>query len=82
MKRQGNLWSQVFAWDNLLLAAKKARRGKKDRPTVTLFEWEREKQLLRLQVSGFYRLRLIIAQARQGIPLVEKTACSSALIQK
>lgn len=49
MKRHDGLWEQVVSWPNLLLAARKARRGKRHRPTVARFEYEQERQLLRLQ---------------------------------
>lgn len=58
MKRHGGLWPQVVAWDNLLLAARKARRGKRNREVVQRFEFRRERELLRLQrelTAGEYR---------------------------
>ena len=58
MKRQGNLWEQLVGWDNLLLAARKARRGKRDREAVQQFEFRQEWNLLRLQrelEEGSYR---------------------------
>ena len=54
----GNLWRHVIAWENLLLAARKARRGKRDRACVQRFELHVESELLRIQeelVSGTYR---------------------------
>ena len=48
MKRYGNLWDQVVSWDNLILAARKARRGKRDRVAVQRFEFDLERQLLAL----------------------------------
>lgn len=48
VKRYGDLWSQFIAWDNRVLAARKARRGKHDRPIVRRFEFFREPELLRL----------------------------------
>jgi len=49
MKRYDGLWEQVVAWENLLLAARKARRGKRGRAEVERFEFQREAELLRLQ---------------------------------
>ena len=64
MKRIGNLWETVTSFENLLLAFRKARRGKRRRPPVADFELEMEKQLLALQrelrqgeyTPGEYRL--------------------------
>ena len=58
MKRYGGLWAGVVAWDNLLLAARKARRGKRNRPCVQRFEFDLEAELLRIRdelSSGSYR---------------------------
>jgi retron-type reverse transcriptase len=58
MQRYGDLWNNFLAWDNLLLAARKARRGKRHRPVVLRFEFLRETELLRLQrelQDGAYR---------------------------
>ena len=49
MKRYNGLWPRVVAWENLLLAARKARRGKRSRSAVQRFEFRREAELLRLQ---------------------------------
>lgn len=49
MKRYGNLWGAIVSWDNLLLAARKARRGKRDRPAVQRFEFDVERELLAIQ---------------------------------
>jgi RNA-directed DNA polymerase len=49
MKRHGGLWVQVVRWDNLLLAARKAQRGKRSRAVVERFNFFREWELLRLQ---------------------------------
>ena len=48
MKRYGNLWEQVLAWPNLVLAARRARRGKRTREAVLRFEFGMEFELLRL----------------------------------
>lgn len=50
MKRYGNLWESVVRWENLLLAAKKAKRGKGDRLVVQRFNFDLESQLLRFRV--------------------------------
>lgn len=58
MTRYGNLWPAVVSWPNLVLAARKARRGKRDREVVQRFEFQQERELLRLQrelESGEYR---------------------------
>jgi RNA-directed DNA polymerase len=58
MKRIGRLWESIVSWENLLLAYQKARRGKRRRPSVSQFEFERERELLALQqelTSGIYR---------------------------
>jgi RNA-directed DNA polymerase len=57
MKRHGGLWDQVVRWDNLLLAARKAQRGKRGRAVVERFNFFREWELPRLQrelVDGRY----------------------------
>jgi len=58
MKRYGGLWEHVVAWANLLLAARKARRGKRGRGEVQRFEFHQEAELLRLQkelIEGTYQ---------------------------
>jgi retron-type reverse transcriptase len=58
MKRYGNLWEKLISWDNLLLAARKARRGKRDRVAVQRFEFDVERQLVAIQMEltgGTYR---------------------------
>jgi retron-type reverse transcriptase len=49
MKREGNLYKEVFGWKNLLLAAKKARRGKRYRLDVSEFHWDMERELISIQ---------------------------------
>jgi RNA-directed DNA polymerase len=64
VKRVGNLWPRVVAFDNLLLAFRRARSGKRRRPPVAGFELVLERELLSLQrelmsgayVPGDYRL--------------------------
>jgi RNA-directed DNA polymerase len=48
MKRYGNLWPQVIDFENLLLAARKAQRGKRFRDNVLAFNYNRERELLQL----------------------------------
>ena len=58
MKRYGNLWDNMIDWDNLVLAARKAQRGKRCRNDVQRFNFFQEMQLLRLQeqlADGSYR---------------------------
>jgi len=49
MKRYGNLWEQVITFENLLLAYKKAKKGKRTRNEVALFSLHLETELLQLQ---------------------------------
>ncbi|SEH06633.1 RNA-directed DNA polymerase [Candidatus Venteria ishoeyi] len=49
MKRYGQLWPLITDFGNLLLAAKKARKGKRYNPNVLKFEHNLEQQLLALQ---------------------------------
>ncbi len=44
-----NLYPQVCDWENLLLAFRRARRGKRGKPDVCRFEFDVEEELLRLQ---------------------------------
>lgn len=57
MRRQGYLFEKVATFDNLLLAAGKALRGRKDRGRVASFYFHMEPELLRLEeelMSGAY----------------------------
>ena len=49
MKRLGGIWPQVVSFDNLLLAYRKARRGKGRSPEVARFALNLEKELFALQ---------------------------------
>ncbi|MEM9089864.1 MAG: RNA-directed DNA polymerase [Cyanobacteria bacterium P01_F01_bin.53] len=51
MKRYGDLWPQIIEFENLLLAARKAQRGKRFRDNVLAFNYNREQELLRLHQS-------------------------------
>lgn len=58
MRRLGGIWERVVSFDNLLLAYRKARRGKGSRVEVTRFALNLEGELLGLQrdlVSGAYQ---------------------------
>ena len=57
MKRYGNLWERVIGWDNLVLAAHKAHKGKRGKGCVQRFEFHLEAELLKLQnelTNGYY----------------------------
>jgi retron-type reverse transcriptase len=49
MKRVGNLWDQLVSFPNLLRAARKARKGKRDRKDVAAFEYDVERELIRIR---------------------------------
>ncbi|MEO1590467.1 MAG: RNA-directed DNA polymerase [Cyanobacteria bacterium J06632_22] len=49
MKRFGNLWPQVIAFENLLAAARQAQKGKRFRDNVLAFNHQLERSLLTLQ---------------------------------
>jgi len=58
VKRYGGLWEKVIAWENLYLAARKARRGKRGCAAVQRFEFDLESNLLALRSElsdGSYR---------------------------
>jgi len=58
VKRHAGLFEQVVRFDNLVCAAGRAARGKRDRPTVARFEFLLERELLALQAElagGTYR---------------------------
>jgi retron-type reverse transcriptase len=60
MKRAGYLFERVIAFDTLLLAARKAQRGKRHRTSVGRFLFHLEPELLTLQEelrTGTYRMR-------------------------
>jgi retron-type reverse transcriptase len=57
MKRYGHLFERIVTFDNLLKAAKKALRGKRDRAAVAQFYFSLEPELLLLEqelVAGTY----------------------------
>ncbi len=49
MKRLNNLWLAMITFDNLLLAYKKAQRGKQHKQSVALFTLNLERELFTLQ---------------------------------
>jgi retron-type reverse transcriptase len=49
MKSYKHLYEQVCAWDNLYLAYRKARKGKRGRPPAATFEFDLEANLVTLQ---------------------------------
>ncbi len=49
MKRLNNLWQAMITFDNLLLAYKKAQRGKQHKQSVALFTLNLERELFTLQ---------------------------------
>jgi retron-type reverse transcriptase len=58
MKRYGRLWESLVSWENLVLAARKAQRGKRDKSAVQRFNYGLEIELLRLHwdlSEGRYR---------------------------
>ncbi len=48
-KRHYELYARVYDWDNLLLAWRKARRGKRGRPPAARFEQNAGEHLLEIQ---------------------------------
>ena len=49
MKRYGNLWSQIISFDNLLLAARNAQKGKRFRPSILQFNYHLETEIQTLR---------------------------------
>jgi retron-type reverse transcriptase len=49
MKRYGDLWQAVTAFENVLMAARQAQRGKRFRPNVLKFNYHLESELFQLQ---------------------------------
>ncbi len=49
MKRHGNLYHQITSFENLLIASRKARKGKRFKDQTSRFELNLEKELLQLQ---------------------------------
>ena len=58
MKRKGKLWNAFCSTENLLEAMRRAQRGKRFKDTVSNFNFNQERELLRLQselIRGYYR---------------------------
>jgi RNA-directed DNA polymerase len=51
MKRYGNVWSEIVDFENLLLAARKAQKGKRFRDNVLEFNYNRELEIQKLQAE-------------------------------
>jgi retron-type reverse transcriptase len=51
MKRHRKLWHRITDWENLLLAARKAQKGKRFRDTVLAFNDNLEGELLKIQAE-------------------------------
>jgi len=49
IKRHGDLFERICSFANLLEASRRARRGKRHRPDVVAFEFDLERNLLRLR---------------------------------
>ena len=49
MKRYGNLWEKIIAFENLYEAHRKAKKGKRYRASVLDFSHNLETELLKLQ---------------------------------
>lgn len=49
MKRYGNLWPQITDFENLLIAARKAQRGKRFRENVLEFNYHLESELVQIK---------------------------------
>jgi len=49
MKRHGNLYSQIIKFENILIAAKKAQKGKRFKENVLKFNYNLEGELAKLQ---------------------------------
>ncbi|MGK7950765.1 MAG: reverse transcriptase domain-containing protein [Xenococcaceae cyanobacterium] len=51
MKRYGNLWQEIISFENILLAARKAQKGKRFRPNVLAFNDNLEQELHQLHTE-------------------------------
>ncbi|MGB3640736.1 MAG: RNA-directed DNA polymerase [Rivularia sp. (in: cyanobacteria)] len=49
MKRHGNIYPQIIDFENILLAAKKAQKGKRFRDNVLEFNYNLESELIKIQ---------------------------------
>ena len=55
MKRVGNLYEKITSFDNLLLAAKKALKGKKDKNRPARFYFNLENEIVEIQRALEYK---------------------------
>jgi len=75
MKRYGNLWYQIIAFENLLNAARQAQRGKRFRHNVLTFNYNLETELFQLKTElaqktyqpGIYKTFEIVEPKRRLI---------------
>lgn len=75
MKRYGNLWDKITAFDNLLAAARQAEKGKRYRDNVLKFNDKLETNLIELQQElvektyqpGRYRTFYVMEPKRRQI---------------
>lgn len=51
MNRNGSLWPKIIAFDNLLLAARKAQKAKRFRENVLIFNDNLEAELFELKAQ-------------------------------
>jgi retron-type reverse transcriptase len=51
MKRHGNLYPQILELENILIAAKKAQKGKRFRDNVLAFNYNLEEELIKIQTE-------------------------------
>jgi RNA-directed DNA polymerase len=74
MKRIGNLYSEICSVDNLILAEKKARKGKLKQYGVRLFDLNKEDNLINLhhilvnkefKTSEYYRFKVFDGKERE-----------------
>lgn len=64
-----HLYPQVYDWDNLLLAWRKARKGKRGQPPAALFEQNAGENLLALQADHLIRADIELASLRKALLL-------------
>ena len=84
MRRLGGLWDRVTAFENLLEAYRKARLGKRTRPSVATFALNLEGELLALQRElregsyrpGAYRLFTIYGCATRCASTSSASGCA------
>ena len=49
MKRTGNLWEEIISYKNIIIATKKAQRGKRFRPNILEFNYNLENEIIILK---------------------------------